>query len=174
MKPLYVQVAEERLRGQPKRHAKVFKDDISVFEGDMLYVRNHLQRNGEQSLGQISKSTGIPKSTIQKLLSPAGIKRVFNLTQLELVRERNVKRYMKILSGHTGVIKDDGGKWKGLVYRESDRGRFEEWLFLQGYFLIGGKNPRGEPSYKVVEVPAYLKEEIAALYPNRITRDSSF
>ncbi len=173
MKPLYVQVAEERLRGQPKRHAKVYKDDISIFEGDMLYVRNHLRRSGEQSLGQISKATGIPKSTIQKLLSPAGIRRVFNLSQLESVRARNVKRYMKILTGHTGVITDDRGKWKGLEFRDSDRERFEEWLVLQGYMLVGSRNQRGEPSYRIVKIPEYLKEEISALYSYRINRDSS-
>lgn len=174
MKPIYVLAAEERLRGQPKRHAKVYKDDISVFEGDMIYVRNHLQRNGTQSLGQISNATGIPKSTVQKLLSPSGIKRVFNRSQLEAMRARNYKRYVKILSGHGGVVKDGRGKWKGLVFRESDRERFEEWLLLQGYILVGGKKHRGEPSYRIVDVPDYLKEEITALYTHRIIRKTSY
>lgn len=170
MKPLYVQAAEERLKGQPERHAKVYKDDISVFEGDMLYVKNHLLRSGAQSLGQISNATGIPKSTIQKLLSPGGIKRIFNFPQLEAMRERNTKRYTKILSEHTGVVLDNDGKWRGLVFRESDRERFQEWLFVQGYMLIEGKNDQGELGYRIVEMPDYIEEEIKALYTHRIMR----
>jgi DNA-binding transcriptional ArsR family regulator len=170
MKPLYVQAAEERLKGQPKRHAKVYKDDISVFEGDMIYVRNHLLRNGTQSLSQIADATGIPKSTIQKLLSPKGIKRVYNQGQLEIMRDRNSKRYRKILSEHTGVARDKRGKWKGLIFRESDRDRFAEWLFVQGYILVGGYNKRGEPGYRIVEVPEYIEEEISTLYTHRIMK----
>lgn len=170
MKPIYILAAEDRLKGQPERHAKVFKDDISVFEGDMIYVKNHLLRFGVQSLGQISSGTGIPKSTVQKLLTPAGIKRVFNSAQLEALRERNAKRYMKVLSEHTSVERDSQGKWKGLVFRESDRERFQEWLFVQGYSLIGGKNEGGEAGFRIVAVPDYIKEEISALYTHRIMR----
>ncbi len=170
MKPIYVLAAEERLKGQPDRHAKVYKDDISVFEGDMLYVKNHLLRSGPQSLGQISNATGIPKSTVQKLLSPGGIKRVFNSAQLEIMRERNSKRYLKILSEHTSVVKDSAGKWTGLIFRESDKERFQEWLFVQGCILTEDKNEQGETGYRIVEVPDYIKEEIIALYTHRTMR----
>ncbi len=170
MKPLFVLAAEERLKGQPERHAKVFKDDISVFEADMIYVKNHLLRCGYQSLGQIAKATGIPKATVQKMLSPLGIKRIYDLVQLQRVKENNVKRYVKILSEHTGVIRSEDGKWRGLEFRESDRDRFREWLFAQGFLLVSEKGLGGEPKHYIVQVPEYLKEEIAALYTHRIMR----
>ncbi len=169
MKPLFVLAAEERLRGQPERHAKVFKDDISIFEGDMIYIKNHLLRCGSQSLGQIAKGTGIPKATVQKMLSPLGIRRVYDLYQLEKVKEKNVKRYIKILSEHTGVVRGGDGKWRGLEFRESDRKRFQEWLFAQGFLLISEKR-QGEEGHYIVQVPDYIKEEISALYTHRIMR----
>ncbi|MEE8167815.1 MAG: hypothetical protein V3T58_02945 [Candidatus Hydrothermarchaeales archaeon] len=168
MKPLYVLAAEARLKGQPKRHAKVYKDDISVFEADMMHIRNHLLSNGTQSFGQIANATGVPKATVQKLLSPRGIRRVFDYRQLETMRKRNIKRYMKVLAGHTGVLRDGKGKWTGLEFRDSDKERFQAWLFLQGYMLLTSRVRRGEVSYHIVAVPPYLKEEINSLYTHRI------
>lgn len=168
MKPLYILAAEERLKGQPKRHAKVFKGDISVFEADMIYIRDYLLSGRNQSLGKISQATGIPKATVQKMLSPKGIRRIYNLEQLERMKYRNFKRYLKIISGHTGVVKDGEGRWKGLEYRESDRGRFISWLLDQGYLLVDLHDKDGKLKYLIVEYPKDIKEEILALYTHRI------
>lgn len=168
MKPIYILAAEERLKGQPKRHAKVYKDDISVFEADMLYIRNYLLSNGRQSLGQIAKATGIPKSTVQKMLSPMGIRRIYSQKQLERMKDRNFKRYIRILLGHTGVVRDENGRWKGLEYRESDRVRFKAWLMAHGYMLIDLITKNKDLNYLIVKQPEDVKEEVIASYTHRI------
>lgn len=170
MKPLYILAAEERLRGQPGRQAKVYKDDISVFEADMLYIRNHLLAKGAQSLGQIAVGTGIPKSTVQKMLSPMGIRRTFNLDQLAKMREKNIKRYFKVVTGYSSVLVDGDGRWQGLEYRESDRERFREWLMRAGYMLLEEKADGGESRYVVIRQPEDVKEELYTTYTHRMLR----
>jgi hypothetical protein len=167
MKPLFIQLAEERLKGQPPRHAKAYKDDISSFEADMLVVASCLSRRPYRGLGEISRDTGIAKSTLQKLLTRKGIKRTFNREQLERMRERNVKRYLKILGEHSGVLKDGNGKWRGLVYRNSDLERFRLWLIERGYMLQSKPNAKGKSFYHVIPAPKDVLDEIRALYEYR-------
>lgn len=167
MKPLFMLLADERLRGQPPRHAKAYKDDISPFEADMLTVAGCLSRRPYNSLGEVSRATGIAKSTLQKLLTRKGIRRTFNLEQLERIRARNVKRYLKILEEHSGVLKDDGGKWRGLVYRDSDLERFRLWLMERGYMLLSKQDARGKSFYHVVQAPKDVLEEMRTLYGHR-------
>lgn len=167
MKPLFMLLAEERLKGQPARHGKAFKDDISSFEADMLTVASCLMRRPYFGLGEIARDTGIAKSTLQKLLTKKGIRRTFNLKQLEGLRKRNVKRYMKILEEHSGVLKDGDGKWKGLIYRDSDLERFRLWLLERGYMLLSRQGKRGKSYYHVVQAPRDVIEEMHALYSYR-------
>ncbi len=167
MKPLFIQLAEERLKGQPPRHAKAYKGDISPFEADMLAVAGCLSRHPYKGLGEISRDTGIAKSTLQKLLTRKGIKRTFNREQLERMRERNAKRYLKILEEHSGVLKDGNGKWRGLVYRNSDLERFRLWLIEKGYMLLSRPSVRGKSFYHVIPAPEDVLEEIRTLYEYR-------
>lgn len=164
-KPLFLLAAEERLKGQPPRHAKVYKDDISVFEADMLYVMNYLLTHEDHSLGAISKATGIPKATLRKLLSPYGIKRIYDKNKLENLRKRNLKRYIRVITEYNSIIKDEKGKWKALEYREKDFERFRAWLMERGYFLVVGKN-----KYLLLPIPEDIKEETLALYTYRIEK----
>lgn len=174
MKPLFVHLAEERLKGQPPRHAKAYKDDISPFEADMLAVAGCLSRRPYKGLGEISRDTGIAKSTLQKLLTRKGIKRSFNREQLERMRERNVKRYLKILEEHSSVLKDGDGKWRGLVYRNSDLERFRLWLIERGYMLLSKPKARGKSFYHVIPAPMDVLEEIRALYEYRYQTGESY
>jgi hypothetical protein len=175
MKPLFMLLAEERLKGQPPRHAKAYKDDISPFEADMLTVAGCLLRRPYHGLGEISRDTGIAKSTLQKLLTRKGIRRTFNLRQLERMRERNVKRYLKILEEHSGVLKDGSGRWRGLIYRNSDLERFRLWLLERGYMLLSKQGSRGKSYYHVVPAPKDVQEEMRALYGHRYQgRDGYF
>jgi hypothetical protein len=167
MKPLFMLLAEERLKGQPPRHGKVYKDDISSFEADMLTVAGCLARRPYFGLGEISRDTGIAKSTLQKLLTRKGIRRTFNLKQLEGLRRRNVKRYRKILEEHSGVLRDGKGRWSGLVYRDSDLERFRLWLLERGYMLLSRQGRRGRSYYHVVQAPRDIIEEMRALYSYR-------
>ena len=167
MKPLFIQLAEKRLKGQPPRHAKAYKNDISPFEADMLTVAGCLSRRPYKGLGEISRDTGIAKSTLQKLLTRKGIKRSFNREQLERMRERNAKRYLKILEEHSGMLKDGNGKWRGLVYRNSDLERFRLWLIERGYMLLSKPNARGKSFYHVIPVPKDVLEDMIALYGYR-------
>ncbi|MFQ6114825.1 MAG: hypothetical protein ACE5NG_12220, partial [bacterium] len=141
---------------------------ISVFEADMARIRDHILFTNKHSLGEIAEATGIPKSTIQKMLSPKGIRRKYNLEQLKGMKERNIKRYIRILMEHTGVVKDRAGRWMGLEYRESDRKRFEAWLKEQGYVLIDIRNNVGGLRYMIVQKPEDVKEEIWTSYTHRI------
>lgn len=167
MKPLFMQLAEERLKGQPPRHAKAYKDDISSFEADMLVVATCLSRRPYKGLGEIAQETGIAKSTLQKLLTSKGIRRTFNLKQLERLRERNVKRYLKILQEHSGVLIDGNGRWRGLVYRNSDLERFRLWLIERGYMLLSRPEIKGKSFYYVIPAPKDVLEEMRALYEYR-------
>jgi len=162
-KPLFLLVAEERLKGQPLRHAKVYKDDISVFEADMLYVMNYLLTHENHSLGAISRGTGIPKATLRKLLSPHGIKRVYDKKKLESLRKRNLKRYLRVITEYSSIIKNEKGKWNALEYREKDFERFRAWLMERGYFLVIENN-----KYLLLPVPEDVEEEISTLYQHRI------
>lgn len=166
MKPLYMQAAEERLKGQPPRHAKVYKDDISVFEADMMYVRNYLMSSSEHSFGSIEKATGIPKATVRKLLSSYGIKRIYTKEKLLRMKERNRSRYTRIITGRSRVLKDENGRWKALEYRESDRERFKAWLMERSNMLVTLKTEKRN-MYLIVDYPEDVKEEIAAEYPYR-------
>lgn len=170
MKPLYILAAEERLKGQPPRHAKVYKDDISPFEADMIYIRNYLLANGGKSLGDIARATGIPKATVQKMLSPLGIKRVYNQHQLESMKARNSKRYYRVIAEHTGVVRYENGRWKGLEYRESDRERFKKWLLDSGYMLLDYYDKDGDLNFGIVKFPQDVEEELVTFYSHRFSR----
>jgi len=169
MKPLYAEIAEERLKGQPPRHAKLYKDDISVFEGDMILIRDYLLNHIGQSLGRISRHTGIPKATVQKMLSPLGIRRMYSKEQLTKMKERNLKRYLRIISNYDSIQLEDG-RWNGLVYRESDRERFRAWLMDRGYMLVDVTDREGRRRFLVMEQPEDIQEEIFASYGHRINR----
>jgi hypothetical protein len=173
MKPLFVEAAEERLKGQPARHAKVYKDDLSIFEADMLYVQNHLLLHGGRSLGEIARETGIPKSTIQKLLSPLGIRRTFNRDQLAKMKRKNRRRYLKVITEYSRVLRDETGRWKGLEYRESDRERFQEWLKERGYMLLHYRENGKGLRFLVTKQPEDVREEIFTSYTHRIMRGRS-
>lgn len=164
-KPLFILAAEERLKGQPPRHAKVFKDDISIFEADMLYVMKYLMSNDNHSLGAISRGTGIPKSTLRKLLSPHGIKRIYDRRKLKNLKQRNPKRYLRVITEYTRILRDDKGKWKALEYREKDFDKFRAWLMDRGYFLTvrNGK-------YLIFPLPEDIKEEITTYYTHRVKK----
>lgn len=168
MKPTYAEIAEERLKGQPPRHAKVYKDDISVFEGDMISIRDYLLKHVGQSLGDIARHTEIPKATVQKMLSPLGIRRLYSLEQLTRLKERNVRRYLRVLSNYD-AIRREGEKWSGLVYRESDKERFRAWLLEQGYMLLDLKAKESRRQFLVIEQPEDIKDEIFATYAHRRT-----
>jgi len=173
MKPVFVEAAEERLKGQPARHAKVYKDDLSIFEADMLYVQNHLLLHGGRSLGEIARETGIPKSTIQKMLSPLGIRRSFNRDQLTKMKTKNRRRYLKVITGYSQVLRDEKGRWRGLEYRESDRERFQEWLKERGYLLLHHREDERGLQFLVTKQPDEIKEEIRTSYTHRIMRGRS-
>ncbi len=166
MKNLFIQLAEERLKGQPRRHAKAFKGDISSFEADMMTVAGCLSKRPYNSLGEISIDTKISKSTLQKLLTQKGIKRTYNKVQLERMRKRNKKRYLKILEEHNGIIQDNNGKWRGLVYRNSDLIRFSLWLIERGNMLLSkpALKSKGKSYYHIIPAPQDGGEQIRALY----------
>ena len=169
MKPLYAEIAGERLKGQPPRHAKLYRDDISVFEGDMIRIRDYLLNHVGQSLGDIARHTGIPKATVQKMLSPLGIRRLYSADQLTRMKERNLQRYLRVLSNYD-TIRMDNKKWNGLVYRESDKARFRAWLLEQGYMLLNLMGGDGNKKFLVIEQPEDIKDEIFATYGHRVNR----
>lgn len=162
MKPLYMLAAEERLKGQPPRHAKVYKDDISIFEADMMRVRDYLLSSTNHSFGKMEAATGIPKATLRKMLSPEGIRREYSLEQLEKIKAKNIKRYFKVITSYSKILKNREGKWKAFEYRESDRERFKAWLMKDKYMLINVNE--GEMRYLITKYPEDVSEEMLAMY----------
>lgn len=163
MKPLYMLAAEERLKGQPPRHAKVYKDDISVFEADMMRVRDYLLSSTNHSFGKMEAATGIPKATLRKMLSPEGMRRKYNREQLEKMRAKNLKRYFKVITSYSKIIKNREGRWKAIEYRDSDRERFKAWLMKNNYMLIDLRNSGGM-KYLIAKYPEDISEEMRASY----------